>query len=43
MASFEDKVISLYNEQNKSTYEIAKQLNTYPNRLGGTLISMGMS
>ena len=41
MASFEDKVISLYNEQNKSTYEIAKQLNTYPNKIRRTLIKHG--
>jgi|SRR6056300_250280 very-short-patch-repair endonuclease len=42
MASFEDKVISLYSEQNKSTYEIAKQLNTYPNKIRRTLIKHGI-
>lgn len=41
MASFDDEVISLYNEQNKSTYEIAKQLNTYPNKIRRTLIKHG--
>jgi very-short-patch-repair endonuclease len=41
MASFDDKVVSLYNEQNKSTYEIAKQLSTYPNKIRRTLIKHG--
>lgn len=41
MSSFDDKVVSLYNEQNKSTYEIAKQLSTYPNKIRRTLIKHG--
>ena len=41
MGSFDDKVIDLYNEQNKSTYEIAKELNTYPNKIRRTLIKHG--
>jgi very-short-patch-repair endonuclease len=41
MSNFEDKVISLYNNQNKSTYEIAQELNTYPNKIRRTLIKHG--
>lgn len=31
--TLEDKVISLYNDLHKSTYEIAEMLNTYPNKI----------
>lgn len=41
MSDFEDKVAKMYNEQNKSTYEIAKDLNTYPNKIRRTLKKMG--
>lgn len=33
MNSLDKKVITLYNELDKSTYEIAKMLNTYPNKI----------
>ena len=42
MADFEQKVIALYNEKNQSTYEIAKQLDTYPNKIRRTLIKHGI-
>jgi len=38
---FDQKVIALYNDNNKSTYEIAKELNTYPNKIRRTLIKHG--
>ena len=41
MNDFDKKVIEMYNEQNKSTYEIAKQLDTYPNKIRRTLIKSG--
>ena len=41
MNKFDEKVIKMYNEQNKSTYEIAKQLDTYPNKIRRTLIKHG--
>lgn len=41
MSDFEDKVAKMYNEQNKSTYEIAKDLNTYPNKIRRTLKKLG--
>ena len=41
MNDFEQKVISLYNDKNQSTYEIAKQLDTYPNKIRRTLIKHG--
>jgi len=41
MNDFDKKVIKMYNEQNKSTYEIAKQLDTYPNKVRRTLIKSG--
>jgi len=41
MSDFEQDVIKLYNEDNKSTYEIAKQLDTYPNKIRRTLIKHG--
>lgn len=41
MNDFEQKVISLYNDANHSTYEIAKQLNTYPNKIRRILLRHG--
>jgi len=41
MNKFDEKVINMYNEQNKSTYEIAKLLDTYPNKIRRTLIKNG--
>lgn len=41
MNDFEQEVIKLYNDSNQSTYEIAKQLNTYPNKIRRTLIKHG--
>jgi very-short-patch-repair endonuclease len=41
MSDFENKVAKMYNEQNKSTYEIAKDLHTYPNKIRRTLKKMG--
>lgn len=41
MNDFEQKVIKLYNDKNQSTYEIAKQLDTYPNKIRRTLIKHG--
>ena len=41
MSDFENKVAKMYNEQNKSTYEIAKDLNTYPNKIRRTLKKLG--
>jgi len=41
MSSFEEQVIKMYNDENKSTYEIAKELNTYPNKIRRTLIKNG--
>ena len=41
MNKFDQKVIKMYNEENKSTYEIAKLLETYPNKIRRTLIKNG--
>jgi very-short-patch-repair endonuclease len=41
MSDFEKQIIEMYNDQNKSTYEIAKQLDTYPNKIRRTLIKNG--
>jgi very-short-patch-repair endonuclease len=41
-SSFDQKVIEMYNEQSKSTYEIATALNTYPNKIRRTLIKHGV-
>ena len=43
MKDFEQKVINMYNNQNCSTYEIAKELNTYPNKIRRTLVKHGIS
>lgn len=39
--NFDQQVINLYNNNNQSTYEIAKQLNTYPNKIRRILIKHG--
>jgi very-short-patch-repair endonuclease len=41
MNDFDQRVIKLYNEANRSTYEIAKELNTYPNKIRRILIRHG--
>jgi very-short-patch-repair endonuclease len=41
MNEFDKQVITLYNDKNHSTYEIAKQLDTYPNKIRRTLIKHG--
>jgi IS30 family transposase len=37
MNEFDKTVITMYNENNQSTYEIAKALDTYPNKIRRTL------
>lgn len=41
MNDFEQKVVNMYQKENKSTYEIAEALNTYPNKIRRTLIKHG--
>jgi very-short-patch-repair endonuclease len=41
MNDFDQQVIELYNNKNQSTYEIAKSLDTYPNKIRRTLIKHG--
>ena len=41
MNSFDKTVIELYNKKDKSTYEIAKALDTYPNKVRRTLKKHG--
>ena len=41
MNDLDQKIIDLYNNANQSTYEIAVQLNTYPNKIRRTLIRHG--
>jgi len=41
MKDLDKQVIKLYNEDNFSTYEIAKQLETYPNKIRRILIKHG--
>lgn len=41
MNDFEQQVIRMYQKENKSTYEIAEALNTYPNKVRRTLIKHG--
>jgi very-short-patch-repair endonuclease len=36
------KILNLYTEHNKSTYEIAEELNTYPNKIRRILIQNGV-
>ena len=38
-----DTILRLYNKENKSTYEIAQELNTYPNRIRRSLIELGVT
>ena len=42
MKDFEQKVISLYQKDDKSTYQIAEELNTYPNKIRRVLIKHGV-
>ena len=39
--SLDKQIIEMYNDQSKSTYEIAKALETYPNKVRRTLIKHG--
>ena len=41
MNDFDKKVIKLYNKENRSTYEIAEMLETYPNKIRRTLKKHG--
>lgn len=41
MKNFDKKVISMYTKHNRSTYEIAKEMNTYPNKIRRILIKNG--
>jgi len=41
MNKFDKQVISMYNEEDKSTYEIAEILHTYPNKIRRTLKKYG--
>jgi|TARA_Y100001938_G_scaffold125692_1_gene176900 very-short-patch-repair endonuclease len=43
MNEFDQKVIDMYNNKNLSTYEIAKVLETYPNKIRRTLIKHGQT
>lgn len=43
MNEFDKTVIRLYNEEDHSTYEIAKELKTYPNKIRRTLKKYGYS
>ena len=37
-----EKIVQLYTEENKSTYEIAELFNTYPNKIRRILIKNGV-
>lgn len=41
MNDLEQQVAKMYNDENKSTYQIAKDLNTYPNKIRRILKKMG--
>jgi len=41
MSDFDKKIIKLYTKSNRSTYEIAKEMDTYPNKIRRTLIKHG--
>jgi very-short-patch-repair endonuclease len=43
MKTFEEKVLDMYQKNNKSTYEIAEALKTYPNKVRRALIKNGIS
>ena len=38
-----NQIITMYTKQHKSTYEIAEELNTYPNRIRRILIKSGIN
>ncbi len=42
MSNIDDKIIKMYSKDNKSTYEIAEALNTYPNKIRRTLKKHGI-
>jgi very-short-patch-repair endonuclease len=42
MKDFEQKVVDLYQKQEKSTYQIAEELNTYPNKIRRVLLKHGV-
>ena len=37
----DNKIVDMYKNQNKSTYEIAKEFDTYPNKIRRILIKNG--
>ena len=41
MNKLDKQIIEMYNDNNLSTYEIAKQLDTYPNKIRRTLKKHG--
>lgn len=41
MSKFDQDVLRMYRDENKSTYEIAELLNTYPNKIRRTLMKHG--
>lgn len=41
MTKFDQDVLRMYRDENKSTYEIAELLNTYPNKIRRTLKKLG--
>ena len=42
MNDFEQKVVNLYQDHNKSTYQIAEELKTYPNKIRRILVKHGV-
>ena len=42
MDTLDKRIIKMYNEDNKSTYEKAESLNTYPNKIRRTLKKHGV-
>ena len=42
MKDFEQRVVDLYQKQDKSTYQIAEELNTYPNKIRRVLLKHGV-
>ena len=42
MSSIDKKIIKMYEKDNKSTYEIAEALDTYPNKIRRTLQKHGI-
>ena len=42
METLDKRIIKMYNEDNKSTYEIAESLGTYPNKIRRTLNKHGI-